>query len=225
MNDEEVDQLLAEERRRRIVRQRNIVLVVMGLVVLLIAGLIVWRVRSSKPEKEAEVTPTVSVKVAKAEKSTIAAPVTAVGTIWPREKADVGAKISAQIKQMGLLKNKLVRAGEVIAVLESKDLQAQRAEAAGALNEARANERSLISGTIPKTNAEDQKALLDARAKVNNARAVYERRRALFEKGGISQKDLEASQLDLTQAQDELRLQEKTVALRAESLNPNDRAL
>jgi len=213
------------EETNKIVRQRNVVLIVMGLVVLLIAGLIIWRVRSSKPEAEAEVAPIVSVKVAKVEKSTIAAPVTAVGTIWPREKADVGAKISAQIKSMALLKNKLVRAGEVLAVLESRDLQAQRAEALAALNEARANERSLITGTIPKTNAEDQKALLDARAKVNNARAIYERRRALFNNGGISKKDLEASQLDLTTAEDELRLQEQTVALRARSLNPNDRAL
>ena len=214
-----------DEKRARIVRQRNIVLIVMGLIVLLVAFLIVWRVRRSKTETETEVTPTVSVKVAKAEKETIAAPVTAVGTIWPREKADVGAKISAQIKSMALLKNKLVRAGEVIATLESRDLQAQRAEAVAALNEARANERSLVTGTIPKTNAEDQKALNDARAKVNNARATYERRRALYDKNGISKKDLEASQLDLTTAEDELRLEEQTVALRAKSLNPNDRAL
>jgi HlyD family secretion protein len=225
MSDEELDQVLADQRRRRIVRQRNIVLVVMAAVVLLIAGLIIWRVRSSKPEAETEPTPTVSVKVAKAEKSTIAAPVTAVGTIWPREKADVSAKVSAQIKSMALLKNKLVRAGEVIAVLESRDLQAQRAEALAALNEARANERSLITGTIPKTNAEDQKALNDAHAKVNNARAIYERRRALYDRGGISKKDLESSQLDLTTAENELRLQEQTIALRTRSLNPNDRAL
>jgi len=224
--DEEVDRLLAEQRRARIVRQRNIVLIgAAALVVLLLAVLIIWRLKRSGPEAETEVTPTVSVKVVKAEKGNIAAQVTAVGTIWPREKADVGAKISAQIKQMPLLKNKLVRAGEVIAVLESRDLQAQRAEAVAALNEARANERSLVTGTIPKTNAEDQKALLDARAKVNNARAVYERRRALFEKGGISKKDLDESQLDLTTAEDELRLQEQTVALRSRSLNPNDRRL
>src|ERR1044072_2449564 len=141
MNEDRIDQ---EERRARIVRQRNLVLIVAGVgVVVLLIGLIIWRVRASKPEAEAEVTPTVSVKVAKAEKSTIAAPVTAVGTIWPREKADVSAKVSAQIKKMSLLKNKLVRAGQVIAVLESRDLQAQRAEAVAALNEARANERSL----------------------------------------------------------------------------------
>jgi HlyD family secretion protein len=214
-------------RRERIVRQRNQMLIVatVGLVALALIILIIWRWRSSATGAEAEVTPTVSVKVVKAEKGAIAAQVTAVGTIWPRDKADVAAKVSAQIKRMALLKNKLVRAGEVIAVLESRDLQAQRAEAVAALNEARASERSVITGTIPKTNAEDRKALLDARAKVNNTRATYERRRLLFEKGGISKKELEASQLEFTTAEDELRLQEQTVALRARSLNPNDRAL
>ena len=226
--DEQQEALEREQlRQERIRRQRNLVLVVGAavLMILLVAVLVIWRWRKSGGEHEAEVTPVVSVKVVKAEKGEIAAPVTAVGTIWPREKADVGAKISAQIKQMSLLKNKLVRAGEVIAVLESRDLQAQRDEAVAALNEARANERSLVTGTIPKTNAEDQKALLDARAKVNNTRATYERRRTLYEKGGISKKDLEASQLELTTAEDELRLEEQTVALRARSLNPNDRTL
>ena len=216
-----------QSRRARIVRQRNLVLVVaaLALVAFTLIILMIWRWKGSATEAETEVTPTVSVKVVKAEKGAIAAQVLAVGTIWPRERADVAAKISAQIKKMALLKNKVVQAGEVIAVLESRDLQAQRAEAVAALNEARASERSLVTGTIPKTNAEDQKALLDARAKVNNARATYERRRMLFEKNGISKKDLEASQLDLTTAEDELRLQEQTVSLRARSLNPNDRAL
>ena len=206
-------------------RTAVLIMAVVGVVVLALIVLIIWRWRKSAAETEAEVTPIVSVKVAKAEKGSIAAQITAVGTIWPREKADVGAKISAPIKKMALLKNKVVRVGEVIAVLESRDLQAQRNEAVAALNEARANERSIVTGTIPKTNAEDQKALMDARAKVNNARAIYQRRAALYEKGGLSKKELESSQLELTTAEDELRLQEQTVALRAKSLNPNDRAL
>ena len=221
--DQNMDSDLNGKRR---ISRRNLVLFAsaLGLIAIVLIGLIVWRSRS-KTAEETETTPTVSVKAVKAAKETIAAQVTAVGTIWPREKADVGAKISAQIKKMSLLKNRIVRAGEVLAVLEARDLQAQRAEAVAALNEARANERSIVTGTIPKTNAEDQKALMDARAKVNNARATYERRRVLFEKGGISKKDLEGSQLELTTAEDELRLQEQTVALRARSLNPNDRAL
>jgi multidrug efflux pump subunit AcrA (membrane-fusion protein) len=208
-------------------RQRNAILMiaVIAVIVFGLSVLIIWRWKKSKAEAEKEPTPIVSVKVAKAEKGEIAAQVVAVGTIWPREKSDVAAKVSAQIKKMALLKNKIVRAGEVIAVLESKDLQAERAEAVAALNQARAEERSLETGQIPKTNAEDQKALNDARAKVNNARAIYERRRRLYEQGGISQKDLESSQLDLTTAEDELRLEQQTVTLRGRSLNPNDRAL
>src|SRR5437016_8633587 len=208
-------------RRRQIL---IISLTIAVLLILLVFVLWIWRWRKA-PAEEEKTTPVVSVKIAKAERGTIATEISAVGTIWPRDKAEVAAKVRAQIKTMALLKNKLVKAGEVIAVLESRDLRAQRAEAAAALNEARASERSLITGTMPKTNAEDRKALTDARAKVNNARALYERRRRLFEQGGISQKDLEASQLDLTTAEDELRLQEQTVALRGRSLNPNDRAL
>src|ERR1044072_2660089 len=155
ISDEEVDRLLSEQRRARIVRQRNIVLIAgSAVVVLLLVSLVIWRLKRSATEGETEVKPTVSVKVVKAEKENISEPISAVGTIWPREKADVGAKISAQIKKMALLKNKVVRAGEVIAVLESRDLQAQRAEAVAALNQARAEERSTVTGTITKNNAE-----------------------------------------------------------------------
>jgi HlyD family secretion protein len=214
--------LVADQRRQRRYLFIGASVVVLILVVIVVA---VWKWRKSSADADETVVPVVSVKVAKAEKEPIAAQVSAVGTIWPREKADVGAKISAQIKKMALLKNRVVRAGEIIAVLESRDLQAQRAEAVAALNEARANERSVTTGTIPQTNAQDEKALRDARAKVATARATYERRRVLYEKGGISKKDLETAQLDLTTAEDELRLAEQTMVLRAKSLNPNDRAL
>ena len=169
-------------------RQRNLLIVIssVAVIAILVIAVVVWRRRSAAAAADQTTTPVVSVKVAKAEKDAIAAQIVAVGTIWPREKSDVGAKISAQIKKMALLKNKLVRAGEVIAVLESRDLQAQRAEAVAALNQERANERSVTTGTIPQTNAQDQKALRDARAKAATARATYERRQVLYEKGGIS---------------------------------------
>jgi len=207
-------------------RRRNLLIVFssLALLVILLIVVVVWR-RKTAATAEETTTPVVSVKVAKAEKDAIAARIVAVGTIWPREKSDVAAKIGAQIKKMALLKNKVVRAGEVIAVLESRDLQAQRAEAVAALNQERANERSVTTGTIPQTNAQDQKALRDARAKAVTARATLERRQVLSENGGISKKDLEASQLELATAENELHLAEQTITLRATSLNPNDRAL
>jgi len=206
------------QRRRRII-------IALALLVASAAAYLIWRARTPAAATEAEASPLVSVRVARAVRQTIAAQVTALGTVFPREQATVSAKVGAQIQRMPLLKNRVVRAGEVIAVLESRDLQAQRSEAVAALNEAQANARSLTTGTIPQTNAQDEKALRDARANVANTRNTYERRLALFQKGGISQKELEASQLALTTAQDDLRLAEQTTTLRANALNPNDRAL
>jgi multidrug efflux pump subunit AcrA (membrane-fusion protein) len=193
--------------------------------VLVVIIVLVWRSRKSTATAATEETAVVvSVRVAKAEKQAIAAQVSALGTVFPHDTALVSAKVSAQIKQMPLLKNRPVRAGDVLAVLESRDLQAQRGEAAAALNEARANARSIETGTIPQNTAQDQKALRDARAAVNNTRGIYDRRLVLYQKGGISKKDLDASQFDLTKAENDLRLAEQNIALRTQALNPNDRA-
>ena len=193
---------------------------------ILIAIAIIWlsagRKEAAEEDAEAGV---VSVRVAKAERGEIAAEVTALGTIFPRESATISAKINAQIKQMALLKNKAVGAGEPLATLEARDVQAQRAEAAAALEEAQANARLLSGSTIPETTAQDEKAVRDARANVENARATYERRLALYNKGGISKKDLEASQLALTTAENDLRLAESAARLHQATANPSNRAL
>ncbi|MBV8857524.1 MAG: efflux RND transporter periplasmic adaptor subunit [Acidobacteria bacterium] len=216
----EAERVEAERRRRTV-----IVAVAAVAVIAVVAVLLILRARKgAEPAAEEKEAAVVSVKVAKAERAPIAAQVSALGTIFPRDTAQVSPKISAQIKQMPLWKNRVVRAGEVIAVLEANDLRAQRGEAAAALNEARASERSTVTGTIPQNTATDEKALRDARAAVDNARRTYERRLALYNAGGISKKDLEASQLDLTRAENELRLAEANVSLRTKSLNPNDRA-
>jgi multidrug efflux pump subunit AcrA (membrane-fusion protein) len=190
-----------------------------------VAVLVYWLWPSKQAAAEADAADVVvSVRVAKAERGTISSEVTSLGTIFPREQATVSPKINAQIKNMALLKNKSVRAGDVLATLEARDLQAQRAEAASALEEAQANLRLLSGGTIPEGNVQDEKAVRVARANVVNARATYERRLALFERGGISKKDLEASQLALTTAENDLRAAEAAARLHQTATNPNNRA-
>jgi multidrug efflux pump subunit AcrA (membrane-fusion protein) len=197
------------------------------LLVAALAILIFWLFSGKKESSAAEETEeiVVSVHVAKAERQPIASEITVVGTIFPRKEATVSAKVAAPIKTMPLVRNKAVREGDVIATLESRDLQAQRAEAANALEEAKLNERGLAIGSIPQTNAQDEKALRDARATLANARAIYERRKTLYDQGGISKKDLDASQLALTTAETDLRLADSTARLHATAIQPNDRAL
>ncbi|HEX8071112.1 MAG TPA: efflux RND transporter periplasmic adaptor subunit [Pyrinomonadaceae bacterium] len=218
--------VLDEDRRQRARKQRTTLVAVaaVAVVAIVVVAALVWRARRSVETETEETAVVVSVRVAKAERQPIAAQQTALGTIFPRDTALVAPKISAQIKQMPLWQNRVVRAGDVLAVLEASDLQSQRNEAVAALREARASARGVETGTIPQNTAQDEKALRDARAAADNARRTYERRQALYQAGGISKKDLEASQLDLTRAESDLRLAEANVSLRTRALNPNDRA-
>ena len=191
------------------------------LVVLLVAG---WCWHRSGAASESAAEPVVSVRVAQAEIAPIAQPLELVGTIVARQEATISPKVSAQIAQMALLKNRPVHRGEILAVLEARDLNAQRNEAAAALREAEAALTGTGQGTIPLTNAQDQKAVHDAQATLNNARLTYERRQTLYTEGGISKKELEASQLEATKAEDDLRLVERAAALHHGTTNPSDLA-
>ena len=137
--------------------------------------------------------PVVSVRVATAAIGAIAQPIDAVGTIAASREATLSSKINAQITRMPLLTNHVVRAGDVLAQLESRDLGAQRNEAAAAV-----------------TTAKD--AIAPAEAALETARRTYERRKALYDKGGISKKDLEASQLDVANAAGALKTDNSKVA-------------
>jgi multidrug efflux pump subunit AcrA (membrane-fusion protein) len=209
-------------------RQRQRYILIGGatiLLLLLLAVWLLWRAKAGPVSATEEANVVVSVRVAHAERSTIAADVSSLGTIFPREQATVSPKINAQIKQMQLLKNSIVRAGQVIAVLESRDIQAQRAEALAAVREAQLNVRSVSGGVNPQATAQADKDLRDARANLDNARALYERRLTLYKLGGIALKDVEAAKLALAQAENSLRLAERTVQLRTNNINPTDRAL
>ena len=203
-----------------------LILGLLALSFLLIAAYFIWFRAATPPtadEEKKEIV--VSVKTAKAEKESIAQEFSAVGTVAPSEQSTVAASISAQIKQMRLLKNALVHKGEVLAILESNDLQAQRNEAGAALEEAKLNLQTLQNVTVPQTQAQSDKEVNDAKAAVDNTRATYERRRSLYEKGGISLKELEASQLALTNAENAYRLALENTKINKSAVNPNSQAI
>ncbi len=208
-------------------------LTILGVVLLVFALIGVYFYVERRNQNEAAATTTdeeksaavVSVKVAKAEKESIAQEFSANGTVAPSEQSTVAASISAQIKQMRLLKNQFVRQGDVLAVLASQDLQAQRNEAKATLDEAKLNLETLQKVTIPQTRAQTEKDLSDAKANADNARATFERRKILYDKGGLSLKELEASQLALQNAENAFRLAQANSKLNTSAVNPNSRAI
>lgn len=193
--------------------------------ILVLVILAWWWIRRPSSEEEPAAAMIASVKTEKVKQQPITARSASLGIICPLRQATVSAKISAPIARMDLLKNRAVKAGDVLVVLEAEDLRAQRAEARAALEELRITERNLTSGTIPQNVAQNEKSLRDARAAVDTARLLYERRRALFEQGAIARRELETAELALHTAENDLQLAERTSSLRADTLDPNEKAL
>jgi len=211
-----------DERPPRHVRSILIVSAI-AVVILLVLLLLLWNRSSSEEENKEDVV--VSVKVAKAEHDSIAKEISAIGTVIPSQRADVAASISAQIREMGQLKNKLVHQGDPIAILASDDLIAQRNEAQAAVNEAKLDLETIQKVQIPQSAAQTTKDINDAKAAVDNTRATYERRQTLYQKGGISLKELEASELAYTNAQDAYRLALSNAQINRSGVNPNSQSI
>ena len=83
----------------------------------------------SKAEKEKE--PVASVQVTPAEKGSIAQVVSAEAVIFPLQQATVAPKITSTIAEFKIQRGSPVKKGQLLAILENKDLaaQAQRANA------------------------------------------------------------------------------------------------
>lgn len=112
--------------------KRRSAFVIVGIAAVVAVALVLYfRKRSAQPADAAadEANVVVSVRVAKAERKPIAAESSTLGTIFAREQATVSPKVGGQIVQMRLLKNANVRAGEVIAQLESPDRDIRDARA------------------------------------------------------------------------------------------------
>lgn len=208
-------------------------LLIGGIIVLSLLAIFGYLYYERKKTADATITPTeekkedvvVSVKVAKVEKTSISQEFTTIGTVAPAEQSTVSASISAQIKQMRLLKNEFVKKGDVLAILASQDLQAQRNEAVTVLEEAKLNLQTLQNVTVPQNKYQLEKDLADAKANSDNARATYNRRKDLYDKGGISLKELESSQLALNNAENALQLVQKNSKLTTLAVNPNSKAI
>jgi multidrug efflux pump subunit AcrA (membrane-fusion protein) len=164
---------------------------------------------SPKKEEKAEEEHVVTVDVAPVLASPISQKVTAEALLYPIQQAALTPKIAAPVKKFYVELGAHVRAGQLLAELENRDLSGAVTENQGALDQAEANFQTVSKGTVPE---EVQKAQLDVRTAkdaMDAAQKVFDSRQALYKEGAISQKEVNDSQVALTQARSQYELASK----------------
>jgi HlyD family secretion protein len=157
-----------------------------------------------KPEETA-----VPVQIVAVEKTTIQRTVTTDAVLFPLQQAAITPKISAPVKAFYIKRGSHVRQGQLLAVLENRDLTAAAQDSKGAYDQAQAAYETTTAASLPQ---EIQKATLDTQAAkqlLDAQQKIYDSRRDLFEQGAMPRKELDQAGVDLTQARNQYEIAQK----------------
>jgi HlyD family secretion protein len=164
----------------------------------------------SPAEKEKE--PIVTVQTAPAEKQKVSQLVKAEAVVFPLKQATVSAKITSTIAEFMVQRASHVKKGQLLAILENKDLAAQAEASKGDFEQADANYAITVDAGLPQ---QVQKAEFDAavaKSAFAAAQKVYDSRKDLFQQGAIPRRDLDSAEVALAQARSQNEQSQKQLA-------------
>ncbi len=151
-------------------------------------------------KKSQETEPEVTVQVAKAEKRPIRQVIRSEAVLSPKNQAAITPKIIAPVKTFYVNRGSRVHAGQLLAVLENRDLAAAETESKGSYQAAEASYGIETASALPE---EWQKAEYDLSAAKENYQAeqkIYDSRKNLYQQGALPRKDFDQASVALIQA-------------------------
>jgi HlyD family secretion protein len=161
-------------------------------------------VACSKPDKEAE--PVVSVQVTPVLQGSIEKVISAEVVLFPLQQAAITPKISAPVRQFYVNRGSKVKAGQLLATLENRDLNASQLENKGALAQAEAAYATTTAAGVPE---EMRKAELDVESCKQAFAAeqkLFDSRQDLYQQGALPRKDLDQARVSLAQAKSQYEI-------------------
>lgn len=180
-----------------------------SILLLLAAGALALT-SCSKPEEKSE--PVVTVQVAKAERGEIQQIITAEAILYPRNQSAITPKVIAPVKTFYVNRGSRVHKGELLAVLENKDLAAAATDNKGAYEQAQANYGIATASTLPEDWQKAEYDLKTAREAYDAQQKIFDSRQVLYKEGAMPRKDLDAAAVALAQAKSQYELAQQHLA-------------
>jgi HlyD family secretion protein len=141
--------------------------------------------------------------------------VMADAVLYPVDQANVTAKINAPVTKVMVNRGDHVRAGQVLAILESADLAAAANESQHQIEQAQAAYDLLTGATVVEDRTKAEADVQSSKETLDAATKVYENRAAAQKEGALAQKTVDEAKVATVQAQ----IQYDTARRHLESLN------
>jgi multidrug efflux pump subunit AcrA (membrane-fusion protein) len=173
------------------------------LIFALILGALLAALGCSKEKTEE---PEVAVQVAAVEQTSLERNIPTDAILFPLQQAAIIPKISAPVQKFYVKRGSRVHQGELLAVLENKDLAAATQDTKGAYDQAQAAYETTTGASLPE---EIKKATFDADVSKQSYEAeqkVYNSRKELYAQGALPRKDFDQAGVNLIQAQTQYQI-------------------
>ena len=187
-----------------------------AIVGVLLACLLAAPACSRNEAKEAEAP--APVQVTAVTQDTIRRIVAGDGVLFPLDQQNVMPKISSPVQKFHANRGDHVKQGQLLAVLEHRDLTAQAAESKGAVDQAESNYRTTQGASVPESVVKAQTDVDADRQAVEAAKKVLEAREQLFKEGALARRQVDEAQVNYVTANSQyLAAQEHLRALQSVS--------
>lgn len=159
---------------------------------------------SKKDDEEKKAEAPAPVQVTAVTQDTIRRMVEADGVLYPQDQASIMPKISAPVQKFLVSRGDHVKANQLVAVLENRDLSASVAESRGLLQQAESNLRSTSDASIPEQVIKAQTDVQADQQSLDAAQRVLDSRKKLLEQGAIARKLVDDAEVSYAQAKGQL---------------------
>ena len=153
-----------------------------------------------KPEAEAE-KPVAAVEAVHPVVGEIAEEITGDAVLAPVAQAAIAARITAPVKEFYVQRGSRVAAGQLVAVLENKDLAAATLDNQGAYTAAKGAYTAATGVTVPEAETQARLELAQAQATLKLDQSILAARQKLLAQGAIPGRDVDTAQATVLQAQ------------------------
>ncbi len=145
--------------------------------------------------------PEVTVQAVHPQMASITEEISADAVLAPVAQAALLPKVTAPVKKFYVQRGSHVSAGQLVATLESKDLEAAAVDNAGAYNAAKGAYTTATETTVPDDATKARLDLAQAKATLDLDNQIVKSREQLLEQGAIPGRDLDTSRATAVQAQ------------------------
>jgi len=143
----------------------------------------------------------VTVEVEHAERASISEHIMADATFSPLAQAAISPKITAPVRTFYVQRGSKVKAGQLLAILENRDLAAQALDNKGQLTAAQAAFAMQTKAQVPEDYAKAELDVAQTKAQLHLQGEIAASRKKLFEQGAIAGRDYDTAVAGLAQAQ------------------------